>query len=160
MLPATTERVPLHTATAVNAQIRACTQASIRRIASQGPAAIQRRLRELDEEWDVERCLETMAPTFTLLGLTLGITRQRSWLLLPLVVQSFFLQHALQGWCPPIPVLRRMGIRTSGEIEQERYALKALRGDFDSVAAASDKASAAAVAVGAPQTWKTCPASA
>ena len=39
-------------------------------------------------------------------------------------------QHAVQGWCPPIPLLRRLGIRTSREIEIERVALKILRGDF------------------------------
>jgi hypothetical protein len=49
---------------------------------------------------------------------------------LPVVVAGFLLQHALQGWCPPLPVLRRLGVRTADEINQERYALKALRGDF------------------------------
>jgi hypothetical protein len=44
------------------------------------------------------------------------------------------LQHAVQGWCPPIPILRRLGFRTADEINRERYALKALRGDFDSIA--------------------------
>ncbi|HVT30818.1 MAG TPA: hypothetical protein VHE81_22625 [Lacipirellulaceae bacterium] len=99
-----------------------------------GPAAIDRRLAELDAEWDIERCLETMAPSFSLAGLTLGITVNRKWLLLPIVVQAFFLQHALQGWCPPVPVLRRLGFRTADEINGERFALKALRGDFDSLA--------------------------
>ena len=32
---------------------------------------------------------------------------------------------------PLHPVFRRLGIRTQREIELERYALKALRGDFD-----------------------------
>ena len=97
------------------------------------PAAIDRRLRELDEEWDVERYLETMAPTFTLLGMTLGLTVSRKFFVLPFAVQSFFLQHALQGWCPPVPGLRRLGVRTRQEIARELYALKALRGDFDGI---------------------------
>jgi hypothetical protein len=102
---------------------------------------------ELDNEWDVERYLETMAPTFTLTGLLFGLTVSRRWLALPVVVQSFFLLHALQGWCPPLPVLRRLGVRTSTEINQERYALKALRGDFAPVSGASDQGkSRAAVA--------------
>lgn len=46
------------------------------------------------------------------------------------MVGGFLLQHALQGWCPPVPVLRRLGFRTQTEIDEERYALKALRGDF------------------------------
>jgi hypothetical protein len=46
------------------------------------------------------------------------------------IVLSLLLQHAVQGWCPPLAVLRRRGVRTRREIEEERYALKALRGDF------------------------------
>ena len=37
--------------------------------------------------------------------------------------------------CPPVPLFRRIGIRTQSEIELERYALKALRGDFGPLAA-------------------------
>jgi hypothetical protein len=51
-------------------------------------------------------------------------------LALPLVVQGFLLQHAVQGWCPPVALLRRRGVRTSMEIAEERNALKALRGDY------------------------------
>ena len=56
------------------------------------------------------------------------------WFLLPAAVSGFLLQHAVQGWCPPIPVLRRLGFRTSFEIEQERQAMKLIRGDYKSVA--------------------------
>lgn len=45
--------------------------------------------------------------------------------------RAFLAQHGLQGWCPPIPVFRRLEVRTDREIARERYALKALRGDFD-----------------------------
>ncbi len=37
------------------------------------------------------------------------------------------------GWCPPVPILRRGGLRTRTEINQEKYALKALRGDFQAL---------------------------
>jgi hypothetical protein len=50
-----------------------------------------------------------------------------------LVVGSFLLQHAIQGWCPPLPVFRRLVYRTQSEIDYERYALKSLRGDFRSL---------------------------
>ena len=49
---------------------------------------------------------------------------------LPALVTAFLFQHAIQGWCPPLPILRRMGYRTMREIDIERTALKALRGDF------------------------------
>jgi hypothetical protein len=42
----------------------------------------------------------------------------------------FFVQHAIQGWCPPIPIFRAYKVRTRPEIDREKYALKALRGDF------------------------------
>src|SRR5436305_766385 len=133
MIPSTLERVSVNTAEEINERIRRQTEANVARYASAGPQAIDRRLEELDREWDIERCVETMAPAFTLLGMTLGLTVNRKWFVLPFVVQGFFLQHALQGWCPPIPVLRRLGVRTQAEIDQERYALKALRGDFRDV---------------------------
>jgi len=123
MIASTAERVSSNTSQRVNARIWQQTQAKMRRVAAAGRPAIERRLRELDEEWDIERYVETMAPTFTLLGLTLGLTRNRRFLLIPFVVQAFFLQHALQGWCPPIPVLRSLGVRTVQEIERERCAL-------------------------------------
>lgn len=47
----------------------------------------------------------------------------KKWFLLPGVVLPFLLQHGLQGWCPPLAVFRRLGVRTRGEIDQEKYAL-------------------------------------
>ena len=70
------------------------------------------------------------------------------WFALPALVTAFLFQHAVQGWCPPVPVLRRMGFRAAHEIEQERTALKALRGDFNAVATEQDKPGAALSAVG------------
>jgi len=48
-------------------------------------------------------------------------------------VLPMLLMHATQGWCPPVPVLRRFGVRTRHEIDAEKYALKILRGDFDGI---------------------------
>ena len=95
---------------------------------------ISRRLQELDEEWDIERAIEANAAAASLLGLTFGLLGRSRWFLLPAAASGFLLQHAVQGWCPPIPVLRRLGFRTSFEIEQERQALKLLRGDYKSAA--------------------------
>jgi hypothetical protein len=96
------------------------------------PEEIDRRLMELDEEWDIERALETQAASVMLFGSFMGLLAGRKWFILPTVVSGFLLQHALQGWCPPVGLFRRLGIRTSREIENERAALKALRGDFKS----------------------------
>jgi hypothetical protein len=88
-------------------------------------------LNELDREWDIERAIEANAATVLLAGLGLGTFVDRRLFVLPTIVAGFLLQHALQGWCPPVPIMRRLGFRTQVEIDEEKYALKALRGDFD-----------------------------
>jgi hypothetical protein len=133
MLPHTSERVPLNTAPAVNAAIRAATERRVAAWAGRDGAAVDRRLAELDAEWDIERVLEANAATAVLTGVALGVAVDRRFFLLPAVVAGFLLQHALQGWCPPVPLFRRRGVRTAREIDEERYALKALRGDFRDV---------------------------
>jgi hypothetical protein len=130
MAPLMSDRVRENTEDWLNAEIDRATLERVRCVAAGGHAAIERRLIELSEEWDIERYLETMAPSMTLAGILLSMLKDRRWLLLSIGVQSFFLQHAIQGWCPPIPVLRRLGVRTSNEINAERHALKALRGDY------------------------------
>jgi hypothetical protein len=130
MLPSTACRVPDHTEASINEMIRQQTHRNLARFQNADPAAISHRLEELDAEWDIERTLEANAATASLIGLTLGAAVDRRWFIFPAVVAGFLLQHALQGWCPPLPVFRRLGIRTSYEIDYERYALKAMRGDF------------------------------
>jgi hypothetical protein len=104
------------------------------------PHLIADRLHALDEEWDVERAIQANAATLALSGTVLSMTHDRRWAVLPLAVTGFLLQHATQGWCPPVPILRRLGFRTHVEIERERHALKALRGDFEGVPRASASA--------------------
>lgn len=133
MYVTTVDRVPRNTAGAINEQIRAQTRRNVARLACASPQEIERRLRELDAEWDIERVLEANASLAMLASVTLGATADRRWLALSGLIAGFLLQHAVQGWCPPVPVLRRMGFRTSYEIDEERYALKAIRGDFKKI---------------------------
>lgn len=133
MIASTRERVPKHTNACVNARIREQTQMSIAHYMAAGDAAISFRLAELDREWDIERFLEANAATASLVGLSLGALKHRAWFIMPAVIAGFLLQHAVDGWCPPMPVLRRLGFRTANEIDYERYALKALRGDFQDI---------------------------
>jgi len=133
MLPSTASRVAENTPAELNRRIRRQTEANLAYFAEH-PDEIEDRLIELDEEWDIERVLEANASGLALTGVVLGSLVDRRFLLLPAAVTGFLLQHALQGWCPPIPLLRRIGIRTAGEIDEERFALKLLRGDFKGVA--------------------------
>ena len=129
MLPATASRVENATSAGLNWRFAADIEASVRHHAKH-PEDIDRRLDELDHEWDIERTLEVNAATLGLTGTLLGAFVDRRFLVLPAVVRGFLLQHALQGWCPPVPVFRRLGVRTTAEIDRERTALKVLRGDF------------------------------
>jgi len=109
----------------VNAQIDRQTDRNIRRYIGASRETVVARIEQLDKEWDIERVLEVNASSLALTGLVLGLTVNKRWLLLPTIVLSFLLQHGLQGWCPPLPILRRLGVRTRGEIDREKYALKA-----------------------------------
>ncbi len=131
IVPATEERVEVNTEEEINRRIRKELEACVYYYA-QWPEEIDNRLDELDREWDMERMLETSAGIFSVAGVTFG-SMHRRWFVLPALVGAFLLQHAIQGWCPPVSVLRRMGVRTTHEINHERLALKALRGDFDNV---------------------------
>ena len=137
-LPPTTLRVELHTAPHLNDAIRRRADAELARLEHAPAAEIDRRLEALDREWDVERLLQANASVIVLAGLALAATVHRRFLVLPAAVFGFFALHAVQGWCPPIPVFRRLGIRTQREIERERDAVKALRGDFDQVPSTTD----------------------
>ncbi|MFT3848271.1 MAG: hypothetical protein QM739_06200 [Propionivibrio sp.] len=123
MLPSTVDRVPRNTAIEINARILQHTRQRVARTLCGGSRQIVCRLAELDREWDIERVLEANAASVSLLGFALGFRRDRRYLLLPVIVSAFLLQHALQGWCPPLPLLRRLGVRTANEIEQERQML-------------------------------------
>jgi hypothetical protein len=133
VIPTTVHRVPDNTAEHINVWIHSETQKRVARCAARGPTSIDRRLRELDEEWDIERTLEANAATAVLIGCTLGASIDRRWFAFPAIVGALLLQHAIQGWCPPLIWFRRMGVRTQSEIDYERYALKALRGDFKDI---------------------------
>jgi hypothetical protein len=119
------DRVRRSTASELNHQIDRQTEANIQQYSKMNRSAILYRLEALDHEWDVERVLEVNASTLALSGLVLGLTVNRKWFALPGIVLPFLLQHGLQGWCPPLPILRRLGVRTRGEIDREKYALKA-----------------------------------
>jgi hypothetical protein len=129
-MPSTRNRVPSQTSAEINRRIRQDIACSVQYYAEH-KGQIAQRLRELDEEWDIERAIEANAAALAFIGTVMGVTRNRGWLVLPALVSGFLFQHAVQGWCPPVPVLRRLGFRTAYEIEEERQALKALRGDFD-----------------------------
>ena len=141
-LPPTARRVAWNTSGKVNADIRGRTLKNMERAVDSGD--LDGAIRRMDREWDTERVLETNAACLLLLSLGLGVAKDRRWLWLTGGVAAFLLQHALQGWCPPLPVIRVLGVRTAGEIGVERTALKSLRGDFTGVGRDTESALRAA----------------
>ncbi|SFE87028.1 YgaP family membrane protein [Alteribacillus iranensis] len=107
----------------INQQIQSEIQESIQYYQEASPASILGRINELDREWDTERVLEANASSLVVIGSVLSLFVNRKWSLLPIIVGSFLFQHATQGWCPPLSIIRRAGIRTSSEIQKEKQAL-------------------------------------
>jgi len=132
------DRVREHSPAKFNERIDRATQRRVLRAGGESKAALSRRIEELDKEWDMERVLQTNASILALSGLLLGLFGNRKFLAIPCVVLPFLLQHATQGWCPPVPMFRSRGVRTRKEIDAEKIAIKALRGDFAQVDDKSD----------------------
>jgi hypothetical protein len=131
ILPPTAQRVFLRTDPAINAEIKNQTIRNLNIFKNCNEVEISERIRKLDLEWDTERVLEVNASLLMLVSSYLGVKTSRIWFLLTGAVGVFMLQHALQGWCPPLPLIRKWGVRTADEISAEKAALKAMRGDFN-----------------------------
>jgi hypothetical protein len=100
----------------------------------QKPETASRRLEALDREWDIDRTVEAEAAAMGLVGLALGAFVRPAFLAMPATVGAAVFLFGTRGLYPLLPIFRRLGIRTAREIERERYAIKALRGDFDNMA--------------------------
>jgi hypothetical protein len=123
------DRVRRHTAASVLRRIDDETASHLVDVARR-PDSAPGRLHALDREWDLDRVLETEAAAMGLLGLALGTVVNARLLVMPGVVGAAVFLFATRGLYPLLPLFRRLGVRTGREIEQERYAVKALRGDF------------------------------
>lgn len=124
-LPESQRRVKKNTRAIIKEDVKTEREERVQRLKRAGRGQIEKRLWELDHEWDIERTLQTN------MGLVLGATlvaatRNRAWLAMSGMVAAFFLQHSLQGWCPPLPIWRKAGVRTAHEIDEERTELQLL----------------------------------
>lgn len=128
------DRVRAHTAQVVNDRIDVRTFESVESAVRQGREGVLARLSELDREWDVDRALFV---NFAVVGgamFATGLLKRdkrgflgrdgKGFLAFFGVQLGFLLLHGIVGWCPPVAVFRRLGFRTSREIEAERRALE------------------------------------
>lgn len=127
------DRVREHSAEIVNRRVDQATESSIATTTRGGRDAVQRRLSELDYEWDIDRALML---NFAIVGGTafaLGLRRytkspwfaprRKGFLYFFGSQLAFLAMHATVGWCPPAALFRRLGFRTKPEIEAERLQL-------------------------------------
>jgi hypothetical protein len=143
------DRTRANTWHSVNAALDRAAVLRIEASARGGAADVPERLAELEREWDFDRVLEAEAALMGLTALGLGVFMDRRLLVAAGVVSSMVTLHGTAGWYPLLPLFRRLGVRTRAEIDRERYALKALRGDFSAVGTDVDDAAARATAA-----WK------
>lgn len=83
------------------------------------------RLRQLDHEVAHEQVLQFGAAVLGFLGAVLSLTVNETFILLPILAVVMLGQYAVQGWCPPVALLTRAGLRSSSDIDRERYAIAA-----------------------------------
>lgn len=104
--------------------------ARIARLAEQGPDAVNRRLSELNREWTVGRWVKAVCGLTLIAGLALALTVSPWWLLLvgvggATLMQYLFFKRSVMGG-----LLTAAGVRSGAVIDDERLALRVLRGDF------------------------------
>lgn len=87
------------------------------------------RLRELDDEWDVEWVSDLFAQLAGIGGILLARKRPRA----ALGIAGLIGIRLVTGWRPLLPLIRVMGFRSSKEIAREFQGLKAIRGDYKRV---------------------------
>lgn len=106
---------------------------NVRYYTSLGPEAVADRLRELDAEWGLERALTAGLAGLSAFGLLMGLFGSRTLRLLTWIATPLLFAFSIGKWAPSAELTARRGLRGRKEIEEERYALKAWRGDFQGV---------------------------
>jgi len=99
-------------------------------LADAGPAAIDERLNAIESEWSAGRVTKAVIGVTMVVGLGLTALLNPWWLLLPAAGSVFLLQYLFGRTSWLGKTFQEMGFRSGAEIEQEKLALRALRGDF------------------------------
>ena len=99
-------------------------------LADAGPHAITDRLAQLDREWSAGRMTKATIGVLIVAGLGLTALAGPWWLILPAVGGFFLLQYLFSRTSWLGATFREMGFRSGGDIDQEKFALRTLRGDF------------------------------
>jgi hypothetical protein len=103
---------------------------SVRFYGSLGSHSISDRLAALEDEPELETVATLGLAGAGVLALIFGLLGSRLWRLLAWLVLPLIFAHARGRLAAPGQFLKTLGLRSRKEIEEEKYALKALRGDF------------------------------
>ena len=103
---------------------------SLASVVEAGHDAIETRLRHLDGEWSSGRMVKATAGVLILGGVGLSFFVSPWFVIVPVVGGLMLAQnlYSCKSWLGNL--FAGMGFRTSSEIDHERMALKAIRGDF------------------------------
>lgn len=104
-------------------------ESSLKSVIDNGPGAISERLAQLEREWTTGRATKATAAVLIFVGLALS-SLNSWWLLLPLLGGVVLLQYLFSRRSLIGAFFYSLGLRTGAEIEQEKFALRTLRGDF------------------------------
>lgn len=110
---------------------------NVRFYGSLGKEGLTERIRSLDEEWDAEKFVSLALSGAGLFGMIMGFAGSRLWRVLTWASLPLLFLAAQEKWRPSEGILKSLGLRSRKEIYEEKYALKALRGDFQNVDSAS-----------------------
>jgi hypothetical protein len=100
------------------------------RLASGGTEAIDARLAELEDEWSAGRAAKGFLSVCILAGTVLTATVGGWWILMPVIAGLFLFEYLFTRTSVLVRAVHGLGFRTRPQIEQEKFALRTLRGDF------------------------------
>lgn len=127
MIPRQTSNLP---ATTAGGPRRAEFEQHLARLAEGGPGAIAERLCYLDREWTSGRMTKATTGLLILAGLPLTIFVNPWFAVIPAVGGLLLAENLIARRSRVGGLFAAMGYRSGVEIDEERFALKALRGDF------------------------------
>lgn len=110
---------------------------NVRFYGSLGKEGLTERIHSLEEEWDMEKFITVGLSGIGVFGLVMGFFGSRVWRLFSWVSLPLLFLYGQDKWKPSNGALKSLGLRSRKEIDEEKYALKALRGDFQRVDSAS-----------------------
>jgi len=139
----------------VDSPLNQLTEHNIHMYSGQSREAINKHIGELETEWSIERVIESGASVLSIIGIALGAFVSPWFLVLPFIISALFLVHAVSRVCPGLTLLQGKGKRTGCDIAAEKFAMRTLRGDGDSIPSDTEKAALAARTINATRAYSS-----